>query len=221
MLAMLLLSAQSPLTVSEALALPPAEAGAWALAGLEHGPIVGAERVNDRTEPSGEVAMIYREAASPVAFGCARRWWRVAFTDRQTPSIDHADADRSARVTSRSSGYEVALNSTEQCPIDGYALVSEGLPVAVALDALRKLRQVAAGESSLAIECTDKTRSDICKSPANTLHELGSLPARMVEYHNGPISIVLGVPGQPMTLVMFGVPESNTMQVSRFLPAPF
>lgn len=221
MLSMVLLGAQSPLTVGEALALPPAEAGTWALAGLEHGPIVGAERVHERTEPPGEVVIIYREAAGPVPLGCARRWWRVAFAAQQAPLVDQAEPDGGIRFTSRDSGYEVALTSSEPCPIDGYALVSKGLPVSIALDALRRLRQLAEGKPSIAIECTDKTSSDICKSPTKTLNELGSLPARMVEYHNGPFSIVLGVPGQPVTLVMFGAPKSNTMQVSQFLPAPF
>lgn len=221
MLTLLTMALLPPLTTHEALELPPVEAGEWALAGLEHGPIIEVERVKDHMAPPGEVAMIYREAASQVPLGCARRWWRVAFANQQTPSVDQAEADRGARVISRNSGYEVALTSSEQCPIDGYALVSNGLPVSVALHALRRLRQVAAGKPSLAIECTDKTSSDICKSPTNTLNELGSLPARMVEYLNGPFSIVLGVPGQPMTLVMFGGSKSNTMQVSRFLPAPF
>ncbi|MDM7956193.1 hypothetical protein [Blastomonas sp.] len=221
MLTLLAMALQPPLTVSEALELPAAEAGDWALAGLEHGPIVEAERVKNQMAPPGEVVMIYREAASRVPLGCARRWWRVAFADRRTPSVDQAEAELGIRAISRNSGYEAALSSSEPCPIDGYALVSKGLPVSVALDALRKLRQVAAGESSLAIECKDSTRSDICKSPTNTLTELGSLPARMIEYHNGPFSIVLGVPDQPMTLVMFGAPKSNSMQVSRFLPAPF
>lgn len=220
MLTILAMAVQPPLTVDEALALPPAEAGEWALAGLEHGPIVGAERVNNRTGPPGEMVMIYREAASQVPMGCSRRWWRVAFTDRQAPSVNQREAQRGIRFISRNPGYEAVLSTSNQCPIDGYAIVANGLPASVALEALHTLRRVAAGETPFAIECTDKTQSDLCKSPANTLNELGSLPAKMVAYHNGPIDVVLGAPGQALTVVNFGGSVPNTLQVSRFLPTP-
>lgn len=211
----LLLGAQAPLTLAEALALPPEQAGDRALAALEHGPIVSVERAPQGIGPPGLPTVIMREKVQQAALGCFRNGWSVIFRF----SYDRPEDDSPvSKVFPRD---EVMLGAFEACPEVGYTRVGSDLSAAQALAALDTLNQVVQRKKKPLIICKDETSTAFCRSNKTALRELGRIKPWLVTNQSGPVEIWLGTPGQMITIVTFDKAADGALRIVRKIPAPF
>lgn len=212
---LLLMAAPSPLTLREALSLPPEQVGDRALADWQHGKIVTVVREPDRMKPPGTVEVRMQEAPLAISQGCVRNGWVVTFAH------DAATPEANAVVKSGYARPEVLLTRSAQCPDSGYVRVGTTLSAPVALAALRTLEDVVRRKTKRQIICRNETPTNLCKNDRTTFREMSAISPWLVTNQSGPIEIWLGTPGQMITIVTFDKATNGALRITRKIPAPF
>ncbi len=217
MLALLMLStAQAPVTLAEALALPPKQAGERVLAPEPHGQIIETEVLPQRgMDPPGTVEVEMREATHTLRAGCQRHIWRVTFRQSQ------GDTREEAQPSSKYAKQHVALKNGSSCAGVSFAEVGGTLTTDQALAALVVLQMGISSHRQLIAACQDNTQSGMCRSDAHLREELRRLSPWVVTNQDGATQIWLGIPGQSITVVTTNVETQRITKVSRYVPAPF
>lgn len=216
--ALLLSGAQASvatITLDRVTALPPAEAGALALAGRAHGPIVEVTRQDAASLlPPGVVEVAMVEAPVATRGGCSRRRWATTFRFRSPAKAG------SAVLASAVPRLEVAVDRNGVCPSAGYAHVNPGVSEEDAFAALHRLADVLMPASRTRLTCVDRTGSSLCGRPKEVRRRLAALSPWAVTRRGDAMILWLGIPGQVVTEVSYNPAEPRHVRITREVPPP-
>lgn len=216
LVAAVLLTAPEPtLSLGSIRSLSPRAFGNVVLRGRNLGIVEKVEtQANHALEPPGSVTLELTERPKVIANGCVRQMWSARF-QRALGDAESAAVFQHAYATT-----QVALRSASTCLSGSYAHLNPGLSIEEALSALRFLQEVRSGKAKVQFTCTDTTGSSLCRTPQGIRRELTKLPAFIVMRSGGRTEVVLGKPGQAVTVVSYSETSRDRVRVERRVPAP-
>jgi hypothetical protein len=211
---LLLAAATTAPTIEEVQRLPPAQAGALALATYRHAPITEVQQPPRGLLPPGMAELEMIERGAPFARrGCFRQRWIVAFRG------DPAMPTTPQRLDSARPHPQVALRE-KGCAIANYVGVNHGVEPATALVELARVQAWRSGRRAPQYRCVDHTTSGMCADPSGPARELARLRPWMVSREAEGFSVWFGQPGGMVTILRYRPDDPETASVERKFPAP-
>lgn len=209
-----LANAQPQPTLGQIEAMPPASAGLLILPQTNTS-IAKVARATDPMAPPGQLELELIEAPFHLANGCLRQRWTATFRHGQ----DQAEAD--ATWASASVKPEVSLPTTDDCPEDGYTMLSGDIDPAEALTFLHVLDRISSGAIRATFACRSRLEPAFCSSPRATRAGLRANRPWNVLRLNGLAELWLRQPGELVTTVRFRPDDPTRVSIVRDLPPPF
>jgi hypothetical protein len=203
-------------TIEEVRQLPPAQAGALALADYQHGLIAEVQQLPRGLLAPGMAELEMIERGVPFARGgCLRQRWIVAF--RRDPAAPLT----TQRLYSVMPHPQVALRNGDCASTADYVGVNSGVEPATALIELDRVQAWRSGRGTPRYRCDDRTTSGLCADPSGPAHELARLRPWMISRDGGGFSVWFGQPGGMVTILRYRADEPASASVERRFPAPF
>ncbi|MFK3890505.1 hypothetical protein [Sphingomonas sp. NPDC079357] len=202
-------------TIEEVRQLPPAQAGALALADYQHGLIAEVHQLPRGLLAPGVAELEMIERGVPFALGgCLRQRWIVAF--RRDPAVP-TDPQRLYSVQPQP---QIALRNGG-CATADYVGVNHGIEPATALIELARVQAWRHGRRAPHYRCIDRTTSGMCADPIGPAREVARLRPWMISRDGDGFSIWFGQPGSMVTILRYRPDDPASASVERRFPAPF